>query len=378
MVLFRKWYMIPNVSVFCSYRKYFWWVQKDCFVLLTEWNIRLSLSITQVPCSKWRFSEELKGLAAPLCDSLTPLPHFFRPFGKTWQVVPPRTPLRVRTSRCLSCPSPWEPRSALAPEPPPLTPAPLLSVWSTGRWAFGVLAAPSFSRCQALRRKLPAQGSGCRAQSEFVLLYTLGVGLSNNVQSFSWNFPGRASPRHGPRRPGSVTEELHYIPQPGAGTRAHAASTSSCLGPPTRLRPWDASALTLPFCWSTTFSPCLEKDRVCPAPPPNVARSWVLVIKSWAHSALCEFCFDIRKFPGPRAACAEGGLACPPWSRVSWGRASGLWSPHTGPSPQMFSGADLLPRLQRNTGPLGLRDRNPGDPGPSARCSCVCWLEFTQ
>lgn len=41
------------------------------------------------------------------------------------------------------------------------------------------------------------------------------------------------------------------------------------------------------------------------------------------------------------------------------------------PSPQMFSGADLLPRRQCNTGPLGLPDRNPSDAGPSVRCRCV-------
>lgn len=41
------------------------------------------------------------------------------------------------------------------------------------------------------------------------------------------------------------------------------------------------------------------------------------------------------------------------------------------PSPQMFSGADLLPQLQCNTGPLGLRDRNPSNAGPSVRRKCI-------
>ena len=70
--------MIPNVSILCSYRKYFWWVEKDCSVSLIEWNTSLSVLYKVVcPCCRWGFSEELTGFAAPLCDSPTrPSPDF--------------------------------------------------------------------------------------------------------------------------------------------------------------------------------------------------------------------------------------------------------------------------------------------------------------
>lgn len=137
MVLFRKWYMIPNVSVFCSYRKYFWWVQKDCFVLFDRMK-HTFVSFYNAGCSRGGFSEQslrpLRGLGAPPCDSPTPLPHFFKPFSKTWQVVHPGTQLRcpapsLGTRRPLPlCRALLWPLCHLPPRP-----AQLLGVWKHRR-----------------------------------------------------------------------------------------------------------------------------------------------------------------------------------------------------------------------------------------------------